>query len=147
VRDTAALLDVADADPAAIGACCATVGYCMGGRHAIANAAAYPDRVKAMGSLHGGRLVTDAPGSPHLLIAAMKAEAYFGWADKDDVAPPEHKRIVEAALAARGLPWRVEFHPGALHGFTFPERYCHHKAAAELVWARLFAMFRRRLHG
>lgn len=145
VRDTAAMLDFAAADPAADAGRCATVGYCMGGRHAIANAAAYPDRVKAMASLHGGRLVNEAADSPHRLIARMKAEAYFGWADKDDVAPLEHKRVVEDALAARALPYRVELHAGALHGFTFPERYCYHKAAAELVWARLFAMFRRTL--
>ena len=147
VRDTAAMLDFAARDAAAIASRCAAVGYCMGGRHAIANAAAYPERVKAMASLHGGRLVNDAADSPHRLIAQMKAEAYFGWADKDEVAPLEHKRLVEEALAARALPYRVELHTGALHGFTFPERYCYHKAAAELVWARLFAMFRRRLQG
>lgn len=147
VRDTGAMLQFAAADAAADAARCATVGYCMGGRHAIANAAAFPERVKAMASLHGGRLVNDEPDAPYRLIASMKAEAYFGWADKDDVAPLEHKRIVEEALAARGGRYRVELHPGALHGFTFPERYCYHKAAAELVWARLFAMFRRTLQG
>lgn len=144
-RDTAAMLEAADADPAADAGRCATVGYCMGGRHALASAAAYPDRVRAMASLHGGRLVDDGPGSPHRLMAAMKAEAYFGWADRDEVAPLEHKHAVEDALAARGLPYRVELHPGALHGFTFPERYCYNKVAAERVWARLFAMFRRTL--
>ena len=146
VRDTADLLAFATGDGAADAVRCATVGYCMGGRHAIASAAAYSGQVKAMASLHGGRLVTDAPDSPHRLIAGMKAEAYFGWADKDEVAPPEHKRVVEDALALRALPYRVEFHDGALHGFTFPERYCYHKEAAERVWARLFAMFRRTLH-
>ncbi len=145
VRDTAGLLACATRDGAADAARCATVGYCMGGRHAIASAAAYSGQVKAMASLHGGRLVTDATDSPHRLIAGMKAEAYFGWADKDEVAPPEHQRIVEDALARRALPYRVEFHDGALHGFTFPERYCYHKQAAERVWARLFAMFRRTL--
>jgi carboxymethylenebutenolidase len=145
VRDTGDLLAFAAGDAAADPRRCATVGYCMGGRHAIASAAAHAGKVKAMASLHGGRLVTDAPDSPHRLIAGMKAEAYFGWADKDEVAPLDHKRIVEDALARRALPYRVEFHDGALHGFTFPERYCYHKQAAEQVWARLFAMFGRTL--
>ncbi len=144
-RLTAARLGCAAAVEAADAARCATGGYCMGGRHAIANAAAFRGQVKAMASLHGGRLVTDAPDSPHRLIAGMEAEAYFGWADRDDVAPPEHMRIVEAALAARTRPGRVELHVGALHGFTFPERYCYHKAAAERVWTRLFALFARTL--
>jgi carboxymethylenebutenolidase len=142
VRDDRALLDFARADAAARlpGA---AIGYCMGGRHAIAAAAAYPDAIAALASLHGGRLVADAPDSPHRRIARISAEAYFGWSPDDPTAPLDHKAAIEAALAARGLPHRVELHPGALHGFTFPTRYCHHKAAAERVWSRLFALFAR----
>jgi carboxymethylenebutenolidase len=144
VRDTAALLAFAARDEAARTPV-AAVGYCMGGRHAIAAAAANPGVVRALASLHGGRLVNDAPDSPHRLIAGIAAEAYFGWADQDPVAPPAHRQAVEAALTARGLRHRVEFHAGAEHGFTFPERYCYDKQAAERVWARLFALFRRNL--
>jgi carboxymethylenebutenolidase len=61
------------------------------------------------------------------------------------VAPLAHADAVEAGLAARGLRYRIEHHKGAEHGFTFPERYCYHKQAAERVWSRLFAMFRRNL--
>jgi carboxymethylenebutenolidase len=111
----------------------------------IAAAASYPKLVRAIASLHGGRLVTDAPDSPHRQIAKIDAEAYFGWADKDPVAPPAHMTAIAEALKARGLPHRIELHEGALHGFTFPERYCYHKRAAELVWARLFALFKRAL--
>ncbi|MBL8698789.1 MAG: dienelactone hydrolase family protein [Alphaproteobacteria bacterium] len=143
--DTGALLAHAASDRAARGPA-AAVGYCMGGRHALAAAAGYPDRVACFASLHGGRLVNERPDSPHLLIARTRAEAYFGWADDDPVAPPAHQRTIEAALAARGGRYRVELHAGAAHGFTFPERYCYDKAAAERVWARLFALFRRTLH-
>jgi carboxymethylenebutenolidase len=142
--DTAALLAHAAGDPAArIPA--AAVGYCMGGRHALGAAASHPGKVVAYASLHGGRLVSDRPDSPHLAIAKTSAEAYYGWADNDPVAPPAHMHAVEAALAARGGRWRIELHAGAQHGFTFPERYCYHKPAAERVWARLFALFRRNL--
>lgn len=123
----------------------AVIGYCMGGRHAIAAAADHPEAFSAMASMHGGRLVTAEPGSPHRRIARMRAEAYFAWAQDDPVAPEAHALQVEQALAARGRPYRLERHPGALHGFTFPQRYCFHKAAAETVWSRLFAMFRRNL--
>lgn len=142
VRDTATLLDFAARDPAA-GPRAAAVGYCMGGRHAVAAAAAYSDHIRALASLHGGRLVTDAPDSPHRRLAAARAEAYFGWADDDPTAPAAHEAVVAEVLAKRAAPGRLEHHAGALHGFTFPERYCYHKQAAERVWARLFALFRR----
>jgi carboxymethylenebutenolidase len=146
VRDTAAMLAFAARDPAA-GPRAAAVGYCMGGRHAIAAAAAYPERILAIASLHGGRLVTDAPDSPHRRLAVARAEAYFGWADDDPTAPAAHERAVADVLTARAAPGRLEHHSGALHGFTFPERYCYHKKAAERVWARLFALFRRTIDG
>ena len=142
--DTTALLEFAGKDPTAA-ASVATVGYCMGGRHALAAAAAHPLQIRAMASLHGGQLVTQTPDSPHLRIAQLQCEAYFGWADKDPVAPADHQRSVAQALAARGFPHRVEHHAGAQHGFTFPGRSTYHKDAAEQVWARLFAMFRRTL--
>jgi carboxymethylenebutenolidase len=123
----------------------AVIGYCMGGRHAIAAAAAFPQAFAAMASMHGGRLVSDAPDAPHRRIRQMQAEAYFAWADNDPVAPLAHAQVIESELAARGRPYRLEHHIGALHGFTFPERYCHHKAAAETVWCRLFSLFRRNL--
>jgi carboxymethylenebutenolidase len=144
VADARAQLDFASRDPAA-GPRAAAVGYCMGGRHAIAAGDAFGDRIGCFASIHGGRLVTDAPDSPHRRLARAKGEAYFGWAVDDPTAPEAHEAIVRDVLAKRGLPHRVELHDGALHGFAFPERYCYHKRAAETVWARLFAMLRRNL--
>ena len=144
VRDCEALLAHAHHNPA-IRLPAAAIGYCMGGRHAIAAAAAYPQQIRAMASLHGGRLVTDKADSAHRLIAGMQAEAYFAWAQDDPVAPAQHASLVQQALEARGLPYRLEWHPEALHGFTFPERYCYHKPSAERVWSRLFSLLRRNL--
>ena len=50
-----------------------TTGYCMGGAMTMRTAAAFPERIGAGASFHGGRLVTDAPGSPHLLVDKMQA--------------------------------------------------------------------------
>ena len=49
-----------------------TMGYCMGGSMTMRTAAALPDRIGAGASFHGGRLVTDAPDSPHLLVDKMR---------------------------------------------------------------------------
>ncbi|MCM0019571.1 MAG: dienelactone hydrolase family protein [Tagaea sp.] len=144
VRDAGVQLDFAARDPAAAKTG-AAVGYCMGGRHAIAAGEAFGDRVKCFASIHGGRLVTEASDSPHRRLARATGEAYFGWAFDDPTAPAAHEAVVRDVLAKRGLRHRVELHEGALHGFAFPERYCFHKRAAETVWARLFAMFGRNL--
>jgi carboxymethylenebutenolidase len=144
LADTEAMLDHAAHDPVAQGPV-GTIGYCMGGRHAYAAAGRFPERIAAMASLHAGFQVTDRPDSAHLLTRHIKAECYFGFADGDPLAPPEHQEIIAAECARWNVPHRLEIYPGAAHGFTFPERYCHHKPSAERAWERVFALFERRL--
>jgi carboxymethylenebutenolidase len=144
LADTAAMLAHAAADPAArdpVG----SIGYCMGGRHALAAAGTFPERVAAMVSLHAGFQVTARSDSAHLLIPNIRAECYFGFADGDPLSPPEHQAIIEAACRKHGVTARLETYAGAAHGFTFPTRYCYDKASAERAWERVFALFRRRL--
>ena len=117
----------------------------MGGRHAYAAAGVFPDRIAAMASLHGGFQVTDRPDSAHLLTRHIKAECYFGFADGDPLSPPEHQEAIAAQCSEHGIRARLEVHAGAHHGFTFPTRHCYDKPAAERVWERVFALFRRRL--
>ncbi|MGR9091092.1 MAG: dienelactone hydrolase family protein, partial [Gammaproteobacteria bacterium] len=53
---------------------------------------------------------------------------------------------LQAALQAAGAPHRIEWYPGAEHGFAFPEREgAYNKASAERHWERVFALFRRNL--
>lgn len=144
LSDTRALLDLAAADPAAREPA-GTVGYCMGGRHAYAAAGTFPDRVAAMASLHGGFQVTDRPDSAHLLTRHIRAECYFGFADDDPLTPPDHQRAIAEQCREHAIRARLEIHPGAHHGFTFPTRHCFDKPAAERVWERVFALFRRNL--
>ena len=75
-RDGAAFIDALDREGATgkIG----TVGYCMGGGRAITAAAAYPNRVAAAASFHGGQLASDAPDSPHRSASNIKARVYVG---------------------------------------------------------------------
>ena len=54
-----------------------TTGYCMGGPMTMRTAAAIPDRIGAGASFHRGRLATDTPDSPHLLVPQMKASFLF----------------------------------------------------------------------
>jgi carboxymethylenebutenolidase len=97
------------------------VGYCMGGLMTLQAAAGAPDRVGAGASIHGAGLVTDSPGSPHLLVPALQAEFYFAVATNDDQREPHAKgKLAEAFHAAR-LPVKIEVYEGALHGWCMKD--------------------------
>src|SRR5580704_12746604 len=72
-----------------------TQGYCMGGPMAFRTAAAVPDRVGAVGSFHGGGLVTDMPNSPHLQAAKSKAQFLIAIAANDDKRAPTDKDVLK----------------------------------------------------
>src|ERR1700760_3557785 len=61
-----------------------TQGYCMGGPMAFRTAGAMPDRVGAVGSFHGGGLVTYNPDSPHLHASETEAQVLLAIASNDD---------------------------------------------------------------
>ncbi len=143
--DTGAVLAHAAADPIASTDAVGCIGYCMGGRHALTAAAAYPDRVGAAASVHGGFLVTDRPDSPHLAMAEIRAELYLAFAEDDPVAPATSMDVLRESMTRCGVAGEVELLAGCAHGFVFPERYCYDERAAEHVWGRWLAMLARNL--
>ena len=78
IRDTGAFLAALEAE--GVTGPIGTVGYCMGGGRALNAAAAYPGRIVAAASVHGGNLASDAPDSPHRSAARIKARLYVGAA-------------------------------------------------------------------
>ena len=118
-----------------------TTGYCMGGSMTMRTAAAFPDRVGAGASFHGGRLVTDQPDSPHLLVGEIKANYLFAIAENDDEKDPEAKTVLREAFAAAELPAEIEVYAGALHGWCPPDSAVYNEAQAERAWSRLLALF------
>jgi carboxymethylenebutenolidase len=146
MRDTAAMLAFVDAQPQARSRSIGTVGYCMSGPFVFAAAAAFPERIQCSASIYGAGLVTDRPDSPHLAANQIRGEMYFACAETDKYAPKNQIDALEAHLAASGINYRLEWYPGAEHGFAFPQRDgIYHKPSAERHWARLFGMFRRNL--
>ena len=97
------------------------------------------------GAARLGCIMTDKPDSPHLLIGSVQGELYFGFAEDDSVAPPEHMEIIAAEMRRHGIAGQVEMHHGSEHGFVFPERFCYQERAAERVWERFFTMLERTL--
>ena len=118
-----------------------TMGYCMGGSMTMRTAAAFPERIGAGASFHGGRLVTDAPDSPHRLVGDLRAHYLFAIAENDDEKDPEAKNVLREAFAAAGLPAEIEVYAGTLHGWCPPDSAVYHEAQAERAWGRLLALF------
>jgi len=143
--DGAAYLDrlgeVAAPGPVAI------TGYCMGGRVGWRIAAAQPDRVAALAGFHPGRLVTDAPDSPHRSAANLKAELYFGFADQDPSMTAEQIATLERTLQAAGARYRSEVYEGAQHGYTMADTAAYDEAARERHFRELRALLERTLGG
>ena len=121
----------------------AVTGYCMGARVGLRIAAAYPDRVAALGGFHGGGLATDAPDSPHLLAGRLKAEVYLGHADNDQSNTPEQIATLDRALDQAGVRHRSEVYPDAIHGYTMSDTPAYHEESAERHFRELFDLLGR----
>ena len=145
-QDTQAIFDFVDAQPEADSGRIGAVGYCMSGPFVMAAAAAFPDRIKSIASIHGAQLVTDKPDSPHLMAPRIHCESYFACAEIDKWAPEPVIAQLQAALVAAGTPHRIEWYPKAEHGFVFPLRKgIYDQPSAERHWDRLFDLFGRSL--
>jgi carboxymethylenebutenolidase len=129
-----------------------TQGYCMGGPLALKTAAMASDRVAAVGSFHGGGLVTDKPDSPHLLAPRIKARLYIAIAGSDDMKQPDAKDKLREAFAAAKVPAEIEVYPRAQHGWCVPDMPAqpdgtpiYNKPDAERAWSKLLALYRTAL--
>ena len=147
VSDTAALLEHLKSDAAARRGPAGCIGYCMGGRHVLRVAAAFPDRFKACASLHGTNLATDAPDSPHLQMGDCDCDLYCGFAQWDKFAAPATIEALAQALKGTRVKYRYEIHPDADHGYALPDRDIHDRHAANRDWEIIFGMLRQRLGG
>lgn len=143
-RDSEAFVAYLDALPETSNAKVGVQGYCMGGPLAFRTAAARPDRVGAVGSFHGGGLVTKDADSPHLLIGKTNARYLVAVARNDDEKEPETKTVLRQTFAATGRPAVVEVY-GGNHGWCVPDNGAYNPAEAERAWAALLELYRTAL--
>lgn len=125
----------------------ALTGYCLGGRLGWRIAAAYPERVAAVGAFHAGGLVTEDADSPHLSAGEIDAELYFGFADNDHSMNAEQIATLERALDEAGVTYVSEVYEGAAHGYTMSDTPAYDEAAAERHFQALFALLERTVGG
>ena len=118
-----------------------TVGYCMGGSRALNAAAAYPDRIAAAASFHGGNLASDAPDSPHRRVGSIRGRVYVGTAGVDGSFPPEQSARLAQALREAEIDHTIENYVGKQHGWAVPDHGVFDAAGAERHWKRLLEFF------
>jgi len=118
-----------------------TVGYCMGGSRSLNGAAAYPDRIAAAASFHGGNLASDAPDSPHRRVGSISGRVYIGVAGVDRSFPPEQSAKLAQALREAEVDHIIENYVGKQHGWTVPDHGVFDAAGAERHWKRLLEFF------
>jgi carboxymethylenebutenolidase len=145
MADTAHVLEFVATDPAARTGPMGCIGYCMGGRMALAAAGTFPGHFAAAVSLYGGRQVTTDPDSPHLVALKTRGEIYLAYAEIDRHVPESQRTALEATFRQAGIAHTIDLMPGVQHGFAFPERHVYDQAAAEHTWARTFDLFERRV--
>jgi carboxymethylenebutenolidase len=122
-----------------------TTGYCMGGPFVFRTAAAFPDRVGAAATFHGGSLATDKPESPSLLIPKMKAHFLIAIAENDDASQPDVKNVLKEAFAKANLPAEIEVYAGTKHGWCPPDSQVYNADQAEKAWSRMMVLFKSTL--
>ncbi|MCJ2178334.1 dienelactone hydrolase family protein [Novosphingobium album (ex Hu et al. 2023)] len=117
-------------------------GYCMGGPFTVRAAAAVPSRMKAAASFHGAGMVTDAPDSPHRLLAKTQASYLIAIARNDDERQPEQKTELRKAADAAGRPAEIEVYP-ADHGWCVADSPAYDPNAADKAWQRMLALYEK----
>lgn len=95
----------------------------------------------AAASLHGARLATELPDSPHLLAQKMRGSIYVGIAGIDPHFTPEEKQRLESALQSAGVKHAVEIYPGVKHGFSVNDTPAYDRTASERHWQQILKLF------
>lgn len=139
MRDVSAVLAFLDSQRQVKHGKIGVVGYCLGGRLALAAAGHFPDRIAAVASYHGGGLATDAPDSPHRFAAQIKAKVYVGGAIEDANFDDAQKQRLEDALTGAHVDHKIETYQ-ARHGWVPSDTPVHDPAAAERHWDTLFEL-------
>jgi carboxymethylenebutenolidase len=145
MADTESVLGLIDAEAAMRPGPVGSIGWCMGGWLVLAAAGHYPERFRAGASLHGTRLVSETPDSPHLLAERFRGELYCGFGELDHLSPPAMAEELSRLLAPCDVDYRYVVHKGVEHGYALPDRDIYDSRAAARDWEMIHAMFRRQL--
>lgn len=146
-EDVRAIFAAAASWPVALGPAGA-VGFCLGGRAAFYAGQVFPEKIRAVASLHGTLLFTDNVSiSAHTHVHCMQGEAYCGFGALDEHTPPDVVSNLQQCFEEHHhVGYRANVHPSAKHGYAIPDRDVYDPVAAERDWAAVFEMFKRQLN-
>jgi carboxymethylenebutenolidase len=139
-RDAVAFFEYLASRPEVSGDTFGTTGYCMGGRTSLVVAGRVPEWVAAAMSFHGGNLVSDDAGSPHLLAGRIRAAVYVGAAENDPSFTTGQAQTLDAALTDAGVEHVITFYAAA-HGFAVRDNAPYDEAAAQRHWTAMNDFF------
>jgi carboxymethylenebutenolidase len=141
VTDAGAYIEYLATRPEVKGQKYGATGYCMGGHAALTAAGAFPDKLAAIASFHGGGLGADSPDSPHQFASKITARVYVAAAIEDPSFPADQEARLEAALSAAKVDHLLETYEGAHHGFAVRDLPVYNAAATERHWNALLKLF------
>jgi carboxymethylenebutenolidase len=118
------------------------IGWCMGGRYALALATEEP-RLAAVVAYYG------APPTDSAAIAKIKAPVLGNYGAEDTGILPEQVMFFEMAMRKAGKTVDVKIYPGAGHAFANVNNPWggYREAAAKDAWQRTTAWFAKYLKG
>lgn len=122
------------------------VGYCLGGRLALTAAGTFPDRIAAAAPIHGGRLVTADPDSPHLGVPKIRAKMYIAACEVDPSFTTEDRLELEKAMQSAHVSYKMDVIPAG-HGFAVPGTPVYDRAQSERHFEQVAALFAETLGG
>jgi carboxymethylenebutenolidase len=140
-RDATAYVDFLAEQPFVSAGPIGVVGHCFTGGMAVRVAAARPEKVAAAASFHGGRLYTDEPSSPHLVLPRVKARLYFAHAVQDRSMSEEAIKKLGDALRSWGGKYDSEVYEGAYHSWTATDSLVYNREQAEHAFRKLMDLF------
>jgi carboxymethylenebutenolidase len=141
-RDIGAFLEFLgkskDVKPGKIGC----TGYCMGGFVSLVAAGEFGERIGAAASIHGGKVATDDPLSPHRKAYAMRGQIYVAVAEIDSFLEPGETDRLKGALEGAAVSHTLEMYPSVEHGFAVPGSPRSNEQASERHWERILNLFK-----
>lgn len=114
----------------------AAVGFCMGGRYALA-ATTSSERLLFAASIHGSMLAPDQIDSVHHRLRGLKARIYVGVAGTDPMFDGAEEGRLVRALREGGVDHAIETYAGAHHGFAMRDLPVHDSRSAGRMMRRL----------
>ncbi len=123
------------------------MGFCIGG-HLAFRAALQPDVRSATcfygTGIHNGKLGTDADAGSLARAGEIRGELLMVFGANDPHVPAEGREIVDTALRAAGVNYRVSLYP-AEHAFMRDEGPRFDPECSDRAFAEMIALFREAL--